>query len=135
MSVSTNPTDPDIADTPFYKALRWRVHDPDEALEIAATHRRRAAEERLGYPGQEVQAARHDRMAAICEEHAATLAEDRAWSRLRRRRSCNRSWPTEPSCVRLMQPLSFTRIHLALHHGMSGDGCRLPGDFSWRFSP
>lgn len=73
MSDGTNLTDPEIANTPFRKALRWRVHDPDEALGIAATHRKRAAEARLRHPGWEVQAARHDQMAAICEAHAAAL--------------------------------------------------------------
>lgn len=73
MIICTDPTDPEIADTAFCKALRWRVHDPDEALGIAATHHRRAAEVRLRGPGWEIQAARHDQMAAICEEHAAAL--------------------------------------------------------------
>ena len=74
MSICKDPADPEIADTPFCKALRWRVHHSDEALVIAATHRRRAAEARLRQPGWEVQATRHDQMAAICETHAAALA-------------------------------------------------------------
>jgi hypothetical protein len=73
VSVCTHPADPEIADTPFCKALRWRVFDPDEALGIAATHRRRAVEARLCHPGWEAQAARHDQMAAICEAYAAAL--------------------------------------------------------------
>ena len=77
MTFCTNPDDPEIVDTPFCKALRWRVHDPDEALWIAATHHRRAAEVRLRAPGWEIQAIRHDQMAAICEEHAATLIKAR----------------------------------------------------------
>ena len=75
MSVCTNPADPEIADTWFCKALRWRVFDPDEALGIAATHRRRAAEARLRDEGWEVQAARHDQMAAICVTHATALRD------------------------------------------------------------
>lgn len=74
MSICTSSADPEIADTPFCKALRWRVYDPDEALGIAATHRRGAAEARLRQPGWEIQATRHDQMAAICEAHAAALA-------------------------------------------------------------
>lgn len=73
MTVCTDPTDPEIADTAFCKALRWRVHDPNEALNIAATHHSRATEVRLRGPGWEIQAARHDQMAAICETHAAAL--------------------------------------------------------------
>lgn len=73
-------------DTPFCIALRWRVHDLQEALSIAATHRARAAEARSGLPpavgsfqarsralGLETRAARHDEMAAVCERHAARL--------------------------------------------------------------
>ena len=75
MSVCTHPDDPEIADTWFCKALRWRVFEPDEALHIAATHRRRAAEARLRHPGWEAQAARHDQMAAICVAHAAALRD------------------------------------------------------------
>lgn len=75
MIVCTHPAGPEIADTWFCKALRWRLFDPDEALGIAATHRRRAAEARLRHPGSEAQAARHDQMAAICECHAATLRD------------------------------------------------------------
>jgi len=74
MSICTNPTDPEIADTPFCEALRWRVHDADEALGIAATHRGRAADARLRHPGWKIQATCHDQMAAICEAHAAALA-------------------------------------------------------------
>jgi len=51
------------------------VFDPNEALGIAATHRRRAAEARLRHPDWETQAARHDQMVAICENHAVTLRE------------------------------------------------------------
>ena len=75
MSVCTHPANPEIADTWFCKALRWRVFDPDEALGIAATHRRRAAEARLRHEGWEAQAGRHDQMAAICEAHAAVLRD------------------------------------------------------------
>ena len=75
MNVCTHPTDPEIADTWFCKVLRWRVFDPDEALGIAETHRRRAAEARLRHAGWEAQAARHDQMAGICEAHAAALRD------------------------------------------------------------
>ena len=73
MSVCTKATDPEIADTPFCKALRWRVHHADEALGIAATHHRRAAKARLRFPGWKIQATSHDQMATICEAHAAAL--------------------------------------------------------------
>ncbi len=76
----------ETADTPFCKALRWRVHDPEEALWIAATHRTRAREARSSAPansdnfydrsralGLEGRAASHDQLAAICEQHAANL--------------------------------------------------------------
>ena len=76
----------DAATTPFCKALRWRVHDPEEALWIAATHRARAGEARAAMPahvasfpthsqalGLEVRADRHDELAEACERHAASL--------------------------------------------------------------
>jgi hypothetical protein len=76
----------DAATTPFCKALRWRVHDPEEALWIAATHRARAAEARAAVPGHvasfrtrsqalglEMRANRYDEMAAACERHAGSL--------------------------------------------------------------
>ena len=78
MSVCTNPSDPEIADIWFCKALRWRVHDPDEARHIAASHRNHAIRFRSGHPGWEPQAARHDQMAAICEEHATALNAGRS---------------------------------------------------------
>jgi hypothetical protein len=74
-------------DTPFHKALRWRVHDPDEALAISATHRRRAAEARCAIPdpirdfrgqsqaaGLHRRAQSHDEIAELCERHAEELA-------------------------------------------------------------
>ncbi len=81
------PAEDELAkDTAFYKALRWRVRDPEEALFIAGTHRRRAAEARSGVPavidgyqdqcrawGLEGVACRHDEIAAVCERHAARL--------------------------------------------------------------
>jgi len=73
-------------DTAFYKALCWRVRDPEKALFIAGTHRRRAAEARSGVPaviesyqdqcrawGLEGVACRHDEIADVCERHAARL--------------------------------------------------------------
>ncbi len=76
----------DTADPPFCKALRWRVHDPEEALWIAATHRTRAREARGAIParidnfydrsrvlGLEGRAASHDQLGAICEQHASNL--------------------------------------------------------------
>ena len=77
--------DPELAATPFYKALRWRVHDPEDALWIAATHRRHAADARSQTAaiesfrdwsratGLESQASQHDEMARLCERHAADL--------------------------------------------------------------
>lgn len=74
------------AGTRFYKALHWQVYDPEEALWIAATHRRRAAEARSGIPvivdtyqrrcmaaGLEQRACREEEIAAVCERHAARL--------------------------------------------------------------
>jgi len=82
----TTAADEPAAATPFCKALRWRVHDPEEALSIAATHHRRAAEARSGIPdvidnfldrckaaGLEQRACCHDEIAAVCERHAARL--------------------------------------------------------------
>jgi hypothetical protein len=82
----TNRNHNDGDNTPFSKALRWRVHDPEEALGIAATHHRRAAEARARKPvtvdsfqdqsaaaWQDRRAAAHDAMAEACERHAATL--------------------------------------------------------------
>ena len=76
----------ETADTPFCKALRWRVQDPEEALWIAAKHRTRAREARSVIParidnfhdrsqalGLEGRAASHDQLAAICEQHAINL--------------------------------------------------------------
>ena len=58
----------DVSDTRFCKALRSRVYDPEEALFIAATHRRKATE--LHQRGL---AAPHDEMVHVCEQHAANL--------------------------------------------------------------
>lgn len=63
----------DVSDTWFCKALRWRVHDSEEALFIAATHRRKAAELR-----DRGLAAPHDEMVHICEQHAANLVREAA---------------------------------------------------------
>ena len=59
---------PEIAATPFCKALRSRVYDPAEALQIAATHHRRAAE----LQGRNMDA-HHNLLARVCEQHAADL--------------------------------------------------------------
>ena len=72
--------------TPFGKALRWRVHDADEARSIAASHRRQAAEARGAIPfpatdfrarsqaaGLEHRASQHDELAEVCEQHATNL--------------------------------------------------------------
>ncbi len=74
-------------DTSFHKALRWRVHDPDEALAIAASHRRQATEARCAVPdpirdfraqsqaaGLQHRAQCHDEIAEVCERHAEELA-------------------------------------------------------------
>jgi hypothetical protein len=86
----------DATDTEFHKALRWRVHDPEESLWVAATHRARAAEARGAVPvgdasfrarsqalGLEARAKRHDELAAACERHAADLQalEGKSFSR------------------------------------------------------
>ncbi len=73
-------------DTPFLKALQWRVHCPDEADHIAATHRQKAAQARDGisamtetYQDQcraallESRARNHDAIVAVCMRHAARL--------------------------------------------------------------
>ncbi len=80
------PDDEPAKDTPFYKALRCRVFDPDEARHIAATHRHKAAEARNGLPGTiesfqdrcraamlECRARNHDEIVAVCLRHAARL--------------------------------------------------------------
>ena len=85
-TAETTIADEPAAATPFCKALRWRVHDPAEALSIAATHRSRAADARSGIPavidgfldrckasGLEQRACCHDEIAAVCERHAARL--------------------------------------------------------------
>jgi len=73
-------------DTPFYKILRTWVRDPEEAVFVAATHRRRAAEARSGIPMVirdfqddsrarylESVARNHDEIVAACERHEARL--------------------------------------------------------------
>ncbi len=85
-TAETTIADEPAAATPFCKALRWRVHGPEEALSIAATHRGRAADARSGIPdvidnfldsckaaSLEQRACRHDEIAAVCERHAARL--------------------------------------------------------------
>ena len=85
-TTETTIADEPAAATPFCKALRWRVHGPEEALSIAATHRGRAADARSGIPdvidnfldsckaaSLEQRACRHDEIAAVCERHAARL--------------------------------------------------------------
>ena len=80
------PDDEPEWDTPFYKALKWRVHSPDEADHIAATHRHKAAEARGGIPAMaatyqnqcraaplESRARNHDAIIAVCNRHAARL--------------------------------------------------------------
>lgn len=87
MDTRTTPLDHEPAkDTPFYQALLWRVHDPEEAVHIARTHRRHAAEARACIPdvirnhqqqcvaaGVEQRARSHEEIAAVCERHAARL--------------------------------------------------------------
>ena len=78
-------TDP-ICRTPFGKALRWRVHNSDEAFNLAASHRSKAAEARREIPadtsdfyawsrarGLEQRARHYDELAETCERHAARL--------------------------------------------------------------
>lgn len=77
-------------DSPFHKALRWRVHDPDEALAIAASHRRQATEARCAIPdpihdfraqsqaaGLRHRARCHDEIAEVCGRHAEELTNIR----------------------------------------------------------
>jgi len=86
VATMTPAEDEPAKDTAFYKALCWRVRDPEEAVFIARTHRRRAAEARSGIPaviegyqdqcrawGLEGVACRHDEIADVCERHAARL--------------------------------------------------------------
>ncbi len=76
----------ELVKTPFYKALRSRVCGPEEALGIAATNRRHAAEARNAKPASiddyrdhchalrmEQRARRHDEIVTVCEQHAASL--------------------------------------------------------------
>ena len=87
-TTETTSADHPAAATPFHKALRWRVHDPEEALSIAATHRRRAAEARSNIPpltrgildrcmatSLEQRACRHNEIVAVCEQHARCLRD------------------------------------------------------------
>jgi len=73
-------------DTAFYKILGTRAHDPEEAVFVARTHRRRAAEARSGIPMVirdfqddsrarylESVARNHDEIVAVCERHEARL--------------------------------------------------------------
>jgi len=73
-------------DTVFCKTLRSRVHDPEEAVFVARTHRRRAAEARGGIPAVirsfqddsrarhlESVARNHDEIIAACERHETRL--------------------------------------------------------------
>ena len=76
MTERSNAASATNGDTWFHKALKWRVHDPDEAAHIASTHHRRAAETRSRGHGWEIQAQRHDDMASICEAHAAALQQE-----------------------------------------------------------
>ncbi len=85
-ALTARPDDEPARDTPFYKALVCRVHHPDEALHIAATHRHRAAEARAGIPAEietyqdqcrdallNGRAENHDAIVAVCLRHAARL--------------------------------------------------------------
>lgn len=75
--MSSEPTviTADTAATRFCTSLRWRVHDPEEALSIAATHRRKAAAlQDRGLADQ------HGLIATICEQHAENLTEAAARS-------------------------------------------------------
>ncbi len=74
-------------DTPFCKALRWRLHDPKEALSLAFWHTGRANEARRQIPQQpggyaeqcraaylESCANNYDALAAACRRHADHLS-------------------------------------------------------------
>jgi hypothetical protein len=78
--------DTEVLASPFVKALRWRVYDPEEAFWIAASHRFHAAEARSAVPQSiecyrdqclaanlESRAEVHEQLAAICEQHASRL--------------------------------------------------------------
>ena len=80
-----DPEEPE-RDTWFYRVLIWRVHDPDEALHIAITHRRLAAEARAATPASldtfhekcrarlfESRAWNHDQIVEVCGRHEARL--------------------------------------------------------------
>ena len=92
MTCTTTAADPSY-DTHFYKVLRWRVHNPEEALALANSHRAQAADARASKPvsidsfydqsrdaGCESRASTHDEMADICERHAANLQDVAATS-------------------------------------------------------
>jgi len=85
-SFQPQPDDEPERETPFFKALQWRVHCPDEADHIAATHSHKAAEARCGIPAMaatyqdqcraallESRARNHDAIVAVCMRHAARL--------------------------------------------------------------
>ena len=69
------PMDGNTAATRFCASLRWRVHDPEETLLIAATHRRKAAALR-----DRGLAAQHELIVSVCEQHAKDLTEAAAGS-------------------------------------------------------
>ena len=106
VSVCTHPADPEIADTSFCKALRWRVFDPAEALSIAATHRRRAAEARL----------RHGQLGGS----GRSSRSDGSYLRVPRRH------PARPAgiCLRLLTPQDLGSAMRANAHAAEPSTCR-----------
>lgn len=73
-------------DTWFYKALRWQVHNADDAMDLVSSHRAQAAKARAHILAStdcfhssqtaalwEGRACNHDEVAAVCERHAARL--------------------------------------------------------------
>jgi len=65
-------------ETWFQRAIHHRVYCPHEALQIAASHHRHAAEKRARGPSFESQARLHDERARLCEAHAVTLSTNAA---------------------------------------------------------
>ena len=64
---------PPSDETRFQRAVLSRVYCQFEALHIAASHHRHAAEKRARGSGWKVDACRHDDLAKFCEVHAEKL--------------------------------------------------------------
>ena len=76
--MSATPLADEHRETRFVKAVRWRIHDPEEAEHVARSHDGHAARVRGHAPAMRGEAEQHDLMAAICREHAQALRSARA---------------------------------------------------------